>query len=55
LTLARRLPRIGPRLASLVSSLQLDDSATRALLGWTPPVAAEGGLIATGRAFAAVR
>ncbi len=52
LALARRLPRIGPRLASLVSSLQLDDSATRALLGWTPPVAAEGGLIATGRAFA---
>jgi hypothetical protein len=48
--LLRRLPGIGPRLAPLISSLQVDDSATRAALGWAPPVAAEAGLIATGRA-----
>ena len=50
LTLLRRLPGVGPRLAPLLLSLQVDDSATRAALGWTPPVAAEAGLIATGRA-----
>jgi hypothetical protein len=32
--------------------LQVDDSATRTGLGWTPPVAAEAGLLATARAFA---
>jgi len=52
LGLLRRLPEIGPRLGPLISSLQVDDSATRALLGWTPPVATEPGLIETARAFA---
>ena len=51
----RRLPRLGGKLSSLTLSLQLDDSATRALLDWTPPVAAEAGLLATARAFAASR
>ena len=41
------LPGVGPGLAPLISSLQVADSATRAALGWTPPVAAEAGLIAT--------
>jgi hypothetical protein len=31
--------------------LQVDDSATRAALGWTPPVAAAEGLAMTARAF----
>ena len=48
----RRAPRLGPRLASLTLSLQVDDSATRDTLAWTPPVAAEAGLLATARAFA---
>ena len=48
--LLRRFPSVGPKLAPLLLSLQVDDSATRAALGWTPPVAAEAGLIATGRA-----
>src|SRR5215471_5038341 len=52
LGLLRRLPEIGPWLGPLISSLQVDDSATRALLGWTPPVATEPGLIETARAFA---
>ena len=51
--LLRRFPNIGPRLTPLIQSLQVDDDATRALLGWTPPVAAEAGLIASARAFAA--
>ena len=50
LALLRRLPSVGPKLAPLLSSLQVDDSAMRAALGWTPPIAAEAGLIATGRA-----
>jgi UDP-N-acetyl-alpha-D-quinovosamine dehydrogenase len=49
--LLRRLPGVGPRLAPLVLSLQVDDSATRAALGWTPPVAAAEGLAMTARAF----
>jgi nucleoside-diphosphate-sugar epimerase len=48
----RYLPGIGPKLSSLTLSLQVDDSATRSALGWTPPVPAEAGLIATARAFA---
>src|SRR5204862_1619115 len=40
LALARRLPRIGPRLAAPVSSLPPHDTATRALLGSAPPAAA---------------
>ena len=51
--LLRRLPEIGPRLAPLISSLQVDDSPTRALLGWAPRVLTETGLIETARAFAA--
>ncbi|HWB51554.1 MAG TPA: NAD-dependent epimerase/dehydratase family protein [Stellaceae bacterium] len=49
----RPLPGIGPRLARLTRSLQLDDSATRAALGWAPPVAATAGLAAMARHFAA--
>ena len=48
--LLRALPGLGPALARLTLSLQVDDAATRAALGWTPPVAAEAGLIATARA-----
>ncbi|HEX6442320.1 MAG TPA: NAD-dependent epimerase/dehydratase family protein, partial [Stellaceae bacterium] len=47
----RHTPRFGPRLTSLTRSLQVDDSATRALLGWTAPVGAEAGLLETARAF----
>jgi nucleoside-diphosphate-sugar epimerase len=49
----RALPGIGPPLSRLTLSLQVDDSATRALLGWTPPAAAEAALAATAGAFAA--
>lgn len=49
----RRLPRLGPVVSPLTLSLQVDDGATRAVLGWTPPVAAEAGLIATVRALTA--
>lgn len=48
----RGLPWFAPRLAPLTLSLQVDDAATRAALGWTPPVAAADGLVATARAFA---
>jgi nucleoside-diphosphate-sugar epimerase len=51
--LLRRAPWLGSTLAPLTLSLQVDDSATRKALGWTPPVAAEAGLLATARAFAA--
>jgi hypothetical protein len=36
----------------LTLSLQVDDSPTRAALGWSPPVTAAAGLAATARAFA---
>lgn len=49
----RPLPVIGPRLARLTLSLQVDDSATRTALDWSPPVTAAAGLAATARAFAA--
>ena len=48
----RRAPGIGAKLSRLTLSLQVDDGATRALLGWAPPVAAEAALLATARAFA---
>lgn len=48
----RPLPAIGPRLARLTQSLQVDDSAARTALRWTPPVAAAQALAATARAFA---
>ena len=49
----RRLPLLGPAVSRLTLSLQVDDSATRAVLGWLPPVAAEAGLLATARAVVA--
>jgi nucleoside-diphosphate-sugar epimerase len=49
----RRLPGPGPAVSRLTLSLAVDDGRTRALLGWTPPVAAEAGLTLTARAFAA--
>ena len=49
----RRLPGLGPKLARLTLSLQVDDSATRAALQWSPPVPAARGLAATAQAFAA--
>ncbi|HLY47451.1 MAG TPA: NAD-dependent epimerase/dehydratase family protein [Stellaceae bacterium] len=48
----RGLPAIGPAFGRLTLSLQVDDGATRALLGWAPPVAAEAALGATARALA---
>jgi UDP-N-acetyl-alpha-D-quinovosamine dehydrogenase len=47
----RRLPGLGPAACRLSLSLQVDDGATRAALGWTPPVAAEAALLATARAI----
>jgi nucleoside-diphosphate-sugar epimerase len=47
----RRLPALGAFFARLTLSLQVDDSATRHLLGWVPPVSPEIGLAATARAF----
>ena len=49
----RRLPGLGPAVSRLTLSLAVDDGRTPALLGWTPPVAAEAGLSLTARAFAA--
>ena len=49
----RALPGIGPPLRRLTLSLQVDDAPTRALLDWSPPVAAADALTATARAFAA--
>jgi UDP-N-acetyl-alpha-D-quinovosamine dehydrogenase len=46
-----RLPALGTFFARLTLSLQVDDSATRHLLGWAPPVSPEIGLAATARAF----
>ena len=46
----RALPGIGPKLSALTLSLQVDDSATRALLGWTPPASAADALSAATRA-----
>lgn len=49
----RPLPILGPRLARLTGSLQVDDGATRAVLGWVPPTSADAALRETARAFAA--
>jgi nucleoside-diphosphate-sugar epimerase len=46
-----RLPMLGPIVARLTLSLQVDDGATLAALDWTPPVAPEQGLAATVRAL----
>ncbi|HVC54178.1 MAG TPA: NAD-dependent epimerase/dehydratase family protein [Stellaceae bacterium] len=51
--LGRKLPGLGPALARLTLSARLDDAATRAALGWAPPVAAETALALTARAFRA--
>lgn len=51
----RRLPGIGPAAARLSLSLRVDDSASRALLGWRPPFSARAALIATASAMAARR
>ncbi|HEV2335402.1 MAG TPA: NAD-dependent epimerase/dehydratase family protein [Stellaceae bacterium] len=48
----RRVPGVGIAVSRLTLSLQGDDSLTRAVLGWSPPVAAEAGLVATARALA---
>jgi nucleoside-diphosphate-sugar epimerase len=48
----RRFPGLGTAACRLSLSLQVDDGATRALLGWAPPVVAEAALLATARAVA---
>jgi UDP-glucose 4-epimerase len=48
----RRLPRIDRAMRRLTQSLQIDDSTTRTILDWRPPVAAEAALAETARAFA---
>ena len=48
----RTLPGIGPKLSPLTLSLQVDDSPTRALLGWKPPVGVAPALAAAAGAFA---
>jgi nucleoside-diphosphate-sugar epimerase len=50
-----RLPGIGFSAPALTQSVQIDDAATRALLGWTPPVSAEAGFAATAASFRAAR
>ena len=49
----RPLPMLGPLLARLTLSLQVDDAETRAALDWRPPVLPEIGLAATANAFRA--
>jgi UDP-4-keto-D-QuiNAc 4-reductase len=51
LAVFRRLPMLGPLLARLTLSLQVDDVETRAALDWRPPVSPETGLAATATAF----
>jgi UDP-N-acetyl-alpha-D-quinovosamine dehydrogenase len=48
----RLVPTIGPALRRLTSPLLVDDEETRRMLGWTPAIAPEVGLVATARAFA---
>jgi nucleoside-diphosphate-sugar epimerase len=47
----RSVPALGSLVSRLTLSLQVDDSATRALLDWAPPVPTEAGLAHTARAF----
>jgi UDP-glucose 4-epimerase len=47
----RPVPVLGPLVARLTLSLQVDDGGTRALLDWVPPVPTETGLATTARAF----
>lgn len=45
----RRLPWVGPPVSQLTLSLAVDDAATRALLGWRPPINAGAALIEAAR------
>ncbi|MGH7028993.1 MAG: NAD-dependent dehydratase, partial [Stellaceae bacterium] len=47
-----RVPALGPLISRLTLSLQVDDSETRRMLGWSPAIAPAAGLAATARAFA---
>ena len=49
------VPVLGPALARLILSLQVDDAETRRALGWSPVVTPEAGLAATARAFSSRR
>lgn len=49
------LPGIGRVVPALAQSAQIDDAATRARLGWSPPVTTEEGLAATAASFRAAR
>jgi nucleoside-diphosphate-sugar epimerase len=51
LAVGRRLPALGALFVRLTLSLQVDDSATRHLLRWAPPVSPEIGLAVTAHAF----
>ncbi len=50
-----RVQPLAPAISRLTASLQVDDSETRRLLGWSPRIAPEAGLSATARAFARLR
>jgi nucleoside-diphosphate-sugar epimerase len=45
------LPMLGTAVKRLTASLQVDDSETRAALGWSPAVSVEAGLAATARTY----
>jgi nucleoside-diphosphate-sugar epimerase len=47
----RSVPVLGPAVSRLTSPLQVDDEATRRVLGWAPAVSPEAGLAATARAY----
>ncbi len=47
----RVLPALGPLVARLTLSLQVDDTATRDTLGWAPAIVPEEGLAAAARDF----
>lgn len=49
------LPGIGLLAPALVRSAQIDDAATRARLGWAPPVSLEAGIAATAASFRTAR
>jgi nucleoside-diphosphate-sugar epimerase len=51
--LLRQVPGGAGPLSRLTTSLQADDRATRAMLNWTPPVAAAAALAAAARSLAA--
>ena len=44
LSLAKRLPRIGPKVRRLAGSLQIDSRAIREQLAWVPPQSLDAGL-----------